>query len=110
MQRYRNKPKPERIINCVDKEVKKLSKKPPGPYVMPDVPVGEDSVSFERHNRVLRSEWTKSNRNAVVIEQLMECTFALRRRDILEDSTDVLTKYPFLQEPIQVKVYNLNTL
>ncbi len=33
---------------------------------------GEDSVSFERHNNVLRTEWTKSNRNAMLVEQLIK--------------------------------------
>ena len=90
-----------------DKEatIKKMTRKAPGPYAIPDVPAGEDEISFERHNHVLQSEWAKSSRNAVVIEQLMECTFAMRRRDILDHSfTDVSTRYPFLQEANQVSV------
>ena len=72
---------------------------------MPNVPEGEDDVSFERHNRVLKSEWTKSNRNALMVEQLMERTFPMRRRGILEAPADVQTifdHYPFLQDPTQV--------
>ena len=85
----------------------KVTPRPHKPFTLPDVPEGEDALSFERHNRVLQSEWTKSSRNAVTIEQLMERTFAMRRRDILEASTDVQTtfkKYPFLQDPNQVPV------
>lgn len=85
----------------------KVAPRPHKPFTLPDVPEGEDAVSFERHNRVLQSQWTKSSRNVVTIEQLMERTFAMRRRDILEASSDVQTtfnKYPFLQDPNQVPV------
>ena len=84
-----------------------VTPRPDKTFTLPDVPEGEDAVSFERHNRIHQSEWTKSSRNAVTIEQLMERTFAMRRRDILEASTDVQTtfkKYPFLQDPNQVPV------
>ena len=77
----------------------------PDPYTIPDVPEGEDEVSFERHNRVLKSEWSKSSRNALMVEQLMDRTFPIRRRSILETPTNVLTtfkQYPFLQDPTQV--------
>ncbi len=96
--------------------VKREVKRSPGiskPLSVLEIPAGEDSVSFERHNRVLRTEWTKSNRNAMLVEQLMDRTFAMRRRDILDTSTDVqtiLAKYPFLQDPEQVTRVLLTSL
>ena len=69
---------------------------------LPDVPTGEDEVSFERHNRVLQAEWKKSTRNMMVIEELMMRTFAFRRKKIVENPKDVqvlLSEYPFLQQP-----------
>lgn len=87
----------------VTHSVAKSTRKAPGPYIIPDVPVGEDD---ERHNRVLQSEWSKSSRNAVVVDQLMECTFAMRRRD--HNTSDVFTKYPFLQETNQVRLLHVH--
>ena len=86
------------------------AKKVPGthackPSVMPDIPEGEDTVSFERHIRVLQTEWKKPNRNAMVVEELMNRTFAMHRRGVIESSNDVQTvfrKFPFLQDPGQV--------
>ena len=108
MRRLR-KPKSSDSTTCRSLELegqKKVTPRPHKPFTVPDVPEGEDDVSFERHNRVLQSEWTKSSRNAVTVEQLMETTFAMRRRDILQAPTDVQTtfsKYPFLQDPNQVQ-------
>ena len=68
-------------------------------------PPGEDAVSFERHNRVLQNEWKKPSRNAMLVEQLMHKTFAMRRREIVENSCGVqmlFKKFPFLQDPEQV--------
>lgn len=53
-----------------ENEKKNQNKKAPGvhkPLPVPDIPNEEDGVSFERHNRVLQSEITKSNRSAVVV-------------------------------------------
>lgn len=66
-----------------------VKQKNPGshnPLALPDVPEGEDSVSFVRNNCVLISEWKKANRNAMVINDLMDRTFAMRRREIIEMS------------------------
>lgn len=91
-----------------EKTEKILRKKVPGIHsalAMPDIPAGEDEVSFRRHNNVLRAEWTKSSRNMMVVNELMDVTYGLRRRTILEESMDVETlfeKFPFLQDPDQV--------
>ena len=42
----------------------------------------------------------------MVVNDLMDRTFAMRRREIVEISCDVLTlfgKFPFLQDPEQVR-------
>jgi len=49
----------------------------------------------------------KQKRNAALVEELMERTFAMRQREIIENSCDVKTlfkKFPFLQDPEQVTV------
>ena len=81
--------------------------------VLPDMPTGEDEVSFERHNRVLQAEWKKSTRNAMVVEELMTRTFAFRRKKIVEHPSDVqmlLSTFPFLQQPEQVCKTKINIL
>ena len=89
-----------------DKAVKH-KKKSPGthnPLALPDIPAGED-VSFERHNRILRTEWSKTNRDAMLVEELMNRTFAMWRREIVENPCDVQSlfkKFPFLQQSDQV--------
>ena len=104
MRRLR-KPRP-----AMPKKEQVIVKKSPGthnPLALPEVPAGEDDVSFERHNHLLKSEWMKQKRNAALVEELMERTFAMRRREILENSCDVKTlfkKYPFMQDPEQVAV------
>lgn len=63
------------------------------------IPPGEDKNSFERHNRVLKAEFSKSKPNGQVVKELMELTFSMRRTDILSQghSYDPVSKYPFLQ-------------
>ena len=72
---------------------------------LPDIPAGEDSTSFERHNRTLDFEHQKLKPNAAVVKELMQITFAMRRRDILsaEHAHDI-GKYPFLQSPNHVSI------
>ena len=71
----------------------------------PSIPEGEDSLSFERHNTRIKMELKKSNVNKVVINELIDRTYAFRRRDIVKDSGDLSTifnKYPFLKDTEQV--------
>ena len=92
------------------------SKKSPGitrPIESPLVPAGEDKVSFERHNNVLKSEWKKRRPNLVVVDELMEQSFAMRWDDLHSNVLDLETifnKYPFLQSSIQVSCYKLTCL
>ena len=77
----------------------------PGRLSLPQVLEGEDNVSFERHNRVLGMEWRKTNKNMMVVDELMSRTFAMRRRVIIESPQAVQTlfdRFPFLQDPEQV--------
>lgn len=83
-------------------------KKSPGNTQSPSQPwlaSGEDSVSFERHNRVLRVEFSKTRRNQQVVADLMDRTFPFRRKAILEkvqDLDSLFKDFPFLQESDQV--------
>ena len=66
---------------------------------------GEDSVSFERHCRLLQVEFTKARRNQHVVTDLMDRTFAMRRREILEEPHDLdglFEQFPFHQQSDQV--------
>ena len=66
-------------------------------------PPGEDSTSYERHTKALQADFAKNKdaRNSELIGDLMSRSFALRRRFILEPLgiSDLLKKFPFLQEP-----------
>ena len=67
--------------------------------MLPQVPDGEDDVSFLRHNAFLKKEFLKRNPNMVAVDQIMDTTFAMRRNDILVDPRSVsalLDCYPFL--------------
>ena len=70
-----------------------------------EIPSVPNSTSFERHNRTLKMEYSKSNPNSAVVKELMKITFAMRRRDILSDGAGDIGKYPFLQTPEHVSVY-----
>ena len=105
MRRLR-KPRPE--TPKIEKNVVK-KKAPACVQALPEIQPGEDDISFQRHNRVLQAEWSKVKRNVMMVEELMERTFPMRRREILENSCDVQTlfkKFPFLQDPEQVIVVN----
>ena len=65
----------------------------------PVPPPGEDAVSYERHTKVLQTEFKKTNNNALVCGKIM------RRAEILENNyslTALLSRFPFLQETDQV--------
>ena len=90
---------------------KSPKKKSPGITQCPAEPrllPGEDSVSCGRHNRVLLVEFNKTRRNKEVVSDLMDKTFALRRKEILDKSPDLdslFKEYPFLQDGDQVLHY-----
>lgn len=56
---------------------------------LPSVPAGEDEVSFQRHNRVLKAEFSKSRHNKQIVSELMNVTFPMRRADILQSPCDI---------------------
>lgn len=72
---------------------------------IPAIPAGEDENSFERHNRTLKAEYSKANRNGKMVDELMERIYPMRRQDILAQghSYDPVAKYPFLQVADQVR-------
>ena len=73
-------------------------------FDLPPIPPGEDETSFERHNRVLKTEYNKANPNVSTVKELMKVTFPMRRQDILSHghTYDPLQKYPYLQQPSHV--------
>ena len=66
-------------------------------------------MSYERHNRMLKVEFNKTNKNYGTVKNLMDRTFALRRKDIMEHTYDLKTIFnffPFLHESEQVCIVN----
>lgn len=106
---FRRSPKEKRSIPD-DKQIKTARDKRKIPGVdsilkSPSIPVGEDETSFQRHNKILILESKKAHPTMLVVSELMERTFAFRRKDILDASYDIETivsKYPFLQNTEQV--------
>ena len=67
-----------------------------------DTFLGEDDVSFERHNNFLRKEHSKLRPNSQVVKDLMSTIFPMRRADILANVQTLFKKYPFLNDVGQV--------
>ena len=68
-------------------------------HEIPEIPLGEDKFSFMQHNKRIQQELCKATVNKAIVNELVDQTYALRRRDILMNPTDVETtfnKYPFL--------------
>ena len=61
--------------------------------------VAEDPVAQERHIKAMKSEYGKVHKNLVLAGELMQITFAGRRREITNGMhiKDVVKCYPFLQ-------------
>ena len=70
------------------------------------MPPGEDKTSFDRHNRVLRVEYSKSTPNGRLVKDLMKLTYPMRRKEILTSDKSPFIDYPFLQVPEYVSNYN----
>lgn len=87
-------------------------KKSPGinrPLSSPRIPAGEDGTSHERHNKALKNEWMKRRPNQVIVNELMEQSFAMRWVDLHSHEYDLDTifgTYPFLQNSNQVCTLN----
>lgn len=64
------------------------------------MPIGEDTVSYQRHIRALQVEFKKTRRNMSVVNELMTITFPFRRKFLMEGVHELKTifeKFPFLQ-------------
>ena len=56
-------------------------------------------ASFERHNRLLAIEYSKTKRNKTFVKEFMKLSYTMRRNDVVENghTINLLEKYPFLQ-------------
>lgn len=68
---------------------------------------GEDEFSFAQHQKAIKTEYKKSkNQNIVMMNKLMELSFAMRRADITVKGyigvADLFEEYPLLQDYDQV--------
>uniref|UniRef100_A0A1X7UZ28 Uncharacterized protein n=1 Tax=Amphimedon queenslandica TaxID=400682 RepID=A0A1X7UZ28_AMPQE len=68
---------------------------------MPEVMGGEDKFSFDQHNKLLKAELSKSKPNRIVVSEVMDLFFAIRR-DIINNSypgiLSLFETYPALQD------------
>ena len=67
-----------------------------------NIPPGEDANSFSQHNQILKKEYKKRDPNITLVNELMEASFSMQRRDLLDNSCDITTifaNYPCLQNP-----------
>ena len=74
----------------------------------PNIPLGEDENSFSRHNQKLKKEYKKRHPNMTLVDELMDVSFSMRRRDLLDNPCDITTvfaNYPCLQNPEQVLMW-----
>lgn len=107
--RFKKFRRPKKPRNPQPSFGKSVGTKKPGMVKRPMPPPSEDSVSFERHTKVLQAEFKKKNRNTAVVNDLMDISFAIRCSEILEKGYDLpslFTRFPFLQESEQVCIFN----
>ena len=74
---------------------------------LPNLPITEDEASIERHKKIIQSEYKRSHRDSVKLNELMDLTFPSRRRSIVSEHavvTDILVNYPCLSEEEQVTI------
>lgn len=72
---------------------------------LPDFPRGENQASLEEIRLQIVQEVAKSDKDKLLIEKLMQTTFALRRQEIVQDNPpikDILERWPALQMEAQV--------
>ena len=69
------------------------------------LPVGEDSTSFARHNRLLLAESVKAKPNRAAVAELMKLSYEMRRNEVVSHPHSLrhlLKEYPFLQDSDEV--------
>ena len=93
-----------------------VQKKPPpqklpgiiSPITTIEMSPGEHEFSFAQHNKLLRSEYKKHHFNEVLVKDLIDRSFSMRRCDITKTGysgvADLFVAYPFLQDCKQVSV------
>ena len=70
------------------------------PNALPDIPPGETEDTFKDHMKRLQKEMTKTKgKNQQLIKTLMDATFAMRRREIVQNAVSInehLKRFPAL--------------
>ncbi|CAB4017012.1 Hypothetical predicted protein, partial [Paramuricea clavata] len=78
-----------------------------GPNALPDIPSGETEDTFKDHMKRLQKEMTKTKgKNQQLIKTLMDATFAMRRREIVQNAVsinDLLKRFPALTLTSELK-------
>ena len=90
--KFRRTPLKRIKANACASTRKSPKKKHPGVTCTPIPSPGEDSVSFQRHNLMLKVEFKKSRRNSQVVSDLME------RKAILEEPQSLESIFHFYKK------------
>ena len=103
---------PKSIIPKTTHQARPVKSCSPGGTIQPPVtPPGEDQTSFDRHNREIKAQFRRKGPvNSVVVAELIKSSYAMRRKDILDNNYHVqiiLQKYSFYKEANQVGMCNL---
>ena len=72
---------------------------------LPNFPPGQDASALENNRQLLEDEMKKRTPNAALVNQLMNQTFSLRRKEIVEEQPPVkrmLERWPALFRKQQV--------
>ena len=73
---------------------------------LPPIPEAETQETYKDHCKRLCKEMAKTKgRNLTLINEIMDCTFAMRRREIVEEPkavTAILEKFPAITLPFEV--------
>lgn len=77
---------------------------------LPNFPRGVDGASLERLRLQIVDEVKMTDKNLPLIAKLMQTTFALRRKEVINDDLpvgEILERWPALKVESQVKIFSL---
>ena len=77
-------------------------------HIAPQLPDGEDELSYQRHVKSMKAEWAKRHPNSSFVEQLMKLTYPQRRQWILAEprvASVILEECPFLESFEHVSLF-----
>ncbi|XP_062375725.1 uncharacterized protein LOC134063970 [Sardina pilchardus] len=79
---------------------------------LPDIPTGQTDVTLQNEKAALQEEMTKKYPNHAVVHSKMEQTFALRRKEIVDEEppvAEIMRQWPalFLEEQVHMEFFRI---